>query len=62
VNGGSIKHFDKKYVQLLNQSKQAKTQWLRDKKKSKLHNLNNARHEDGRYFSYKTKEISKSQS
>jgi len=48
--------FDKECSQFLDQSKQAKLQWLQDPNKSNVHNGNNVRCEASRHFRKKKKE------
>jgi hypothetical protein len=51
--------FDKRCSKLLNQRKQAKLQWLKDKSEINGNNLKNVRREDTRYFINKNREYLK---
>ena len=42
--------FDEECLSFLNQSKQAKMQWLQDPNQSNVHYLNNVRHEASKHF------------
>jgi len=45
--------FDEEGSRFLDQSRQAKTQWLQDPDQSSANNLNNLRREDSKYFGKK---------
>jgi uncharacterized protein YaaR (DUF327 family) len=51
--------FDKGYLKLLDQRKQAKLQWLQDPIEINGDNLNNVRREASRYFKNKKREYLK---
>jgi hypothetical protein len=51
--------FDKGCSELLDQRKQAKLQWLQDRKEINGDNLNNIRHETSRHFRNKKREYLK---
>jgi len=49
--------FDEEYLGFLDQSKQAKMQWLQDPNQSTVDNLNNVRREASRHFRTKRRNI-----